>query len=467
MKWQRCVAMIGLLFALGRTSPAHAQAQEDSDQARWFDVEVGQSMIYRQDKPIARILISEDSVAEIKLLEEGQFQVRGVSVGSTDLWVWFRDERDNPVRYELTVHRDLSDLIRRIDQSVEGAAPKVYPMLDRIVVEGEVPDVESLERISGIASIYDEEFVNNMWVGGDHQVQLQVVFAEVNRSGLRELGFNAIWGTNVLGAAYQTAESVATSYATREDASNVNGGIVGSPVAGGFNLLAVAGSPLNFAAIIGVLERNNLSKILARPTLVAMSGQQAEFLAGGELPIPVGGTGGTVSIEFKEYGVKVVFVPTVLGNDIVDLRVYVEVSEVDQGTSLNVTGFEIPGFLSRKSSSHLRLESGMTFAMAGLLNEQIRSSNQKVPVLGDIPVIGAFFRNVSHDKLEQELMIFVTPKLVRPLAADEVPAPPGSYENNDPTTFELFALGLDHRIGSRSADNKDDAGPQGPVGVEQ
>jgi pilus assembly protein CpaC len=430
--------MSGLLFALGRTGPAHAQAPDETDQARWFDVEVGQSMIYRQDKPIARILISEDSVAEIKLLEEGQFQVRGVSVGSTDLWVWFRDERDNPVRYELTVHRDLSDLIRRIDQSVEGAAPKVYPMLDRIVVEGEVPDVESLERISGISSIYDEEFVNNMWVGGDHQVQLQVVFAEVNRSGLRELGFNTI-----------------------------NGGIVASPVAGGFNLVAVAGSPLNFAAIIGVLERNNLSKILARPTLVAMSGQQAEFLAGGELPIPVGGTGGTVSIEFKEYGVKVVFVPTVLGNDIVDLRVYVEVSEVDQGTSLNVTGFEIPGFVSRKSSSHLRLESGMTFAMAGLLNEQIRSSNQKVPVLGDIPIVGALFRNVSHNKLEQELMIFVTPKLVRPLAADEVPGPPGTYENNDPTTFELFALGLDHRIGSRSADNRDDSGPQGPVGVEQ
>ncbi len=128
---------------------------------------------------------------------------------------------------------------------------------------------------------------------------------------------------------------------------------------------------------------------------------------------------------------------------------YVEVSEVDQGTSLNVTGFEIPGFVSRKSSSHLRLESGMTFAMAGLLNEQIRMSNQKVPILGDIPLIGALFRNVSHNKLEQELMIFVTPKLVRPLAADEVPGPPGTYENNDPTTFELFVLGLDHRIGSQ------------------
>ncbi len=227
MKWQRCVATSGLLFALARTGPAHAQ--DETDQARWFDVEVGQSMIYRQDKPIARILISEDSVAEIKLLEEGQFQVRGVSVGSTDLWVWFRDERDNPVRYELTVHRDLSDLIRRIDQSVEGGAPKVYPMLDRIVVEGEVPDVESLERIAGIAGIYDEDFVNNMWVGGDHQVQLQVVFAEVNRSGLRELGFNAIWGTNVLGAAYQTAESVTTSFAVRDAVNTVNGGIVALP----------------------------------------------------------------------------------------------------------------------------------------------------------------------------------------------------------------------------------------------
>jgi pilus assembly protein CpaC len=199
--------------------------------------------------------------------------------------------------------------------------------------------------------------------------------------------------------------------------------------------------------------------VLAQPTLVALSGQQAEFLAGGEIPIPVAQFGNRISIEFKEYGVKLVFVPTVLGNDVVDVRVYVEVSDVDSATAIRVTGIEIPGFISRKSQSHLRLESGTTFAMAGMLHETTRATSAKVPLLGDLPVVGSLFRYVQHRHNESELMIFVTPELVRPMAADEVPDPPGTTENNNPNDFELFMLGLDHHVGSRTAE------PTGPIGL--
>jgi pilus assembly protein CpaC len=149
----------------------------------------------------------------------------------------------------------------------------------------------------------------------------------------------------------------------------------------------------------------------------------------------------------------------VLGADVVDMRVYVEVSDIDAATGIRLTGIEIPGFIARKSQSHVRVENGKTFAMAGMLQESVRATYAKVPVLGDIPVVGALFRYVQHRRTESELMIFVTPRMVRPMSPAEVPAWPGATEDNNPTDFELFLLGLDHRVGSESAQ------PTGPVGM--
>jgi pilus assembly protein CpaC len=438
-----------------------------------MDVEVGQSVIFRQDRSIGRVLISDDKVAELKLLDQDQFQVRGLEVGSTDLWVWYRDDMAHPANFELTVHRDLSGLVRRLDQITAGQAPKVYPLVDRIAVDGPVNSVQTLEQISDLAKIYDPEFVNLMNVTGDHQIQLEVVFAEVNRTALREMGLNTLWGsgTNPVFTYNGQAQPLAAglqgpnlTYSTTIGNPSLNGYVNGdgsmpSPSSGTFNLLGVIGQPINVSAILSVLEQNSISKILARPTLVALSGQQAEFLAGGEIPIPVAQFGSRITIEFKEYGVKLVFVPTVLGGDVVDMRVYVEVSDVDAATSIRLTGIEIPGFISRKSQSHLRVESGKTFAMAGMMHESMRATYAKVPVLGDIPVLGALFRYVQHRRTEDELMIFVTPRLVRPMAAGEVPAAPGTTEDNNPNDFELFLLGLDHRVGSQAAQ------PTGPVGL--
>ena len=224
-------------------------------------------------------------------------------------------------------------------------------------------------------------------------------------------------------------------------------------------MLGTFGEGINLTAIMSVLSQNSVSKILAQPTLVALSGQQAEFLAGGEIPIPVSQFGDKVTIEFKEYGVKLIFVPTVLGGDVVDMRVYVEVSDVDSTNSIRLTGIEIPSFVSRKTQSHLRLESGMTFAMAGMLNDSMRATYARVPVLGDIPLVGSLFRYVQHRRDETELMIFVTPRLVRPMAPGEVPPAPGTTEDNNPNDFELFLLGMDHRAESRNAQ------PTGPVGL--
>jgi pilus assembly protein CpaC len=299
-----------------------------------------------------------------------------------------------------------------------------------------------------------------MTVGGDHQVQLQVVFAEVNRSGLRQMGLNALYGENVFGIGLLPPGQIVSAFA-QSSVTSINNGIVGSPSADSFNLLGVFGSPVNVTAILGVLEQNGISKTLAQPSLTALSGQEAEFLAGGEIPIPVAQNGARISIEFKEYGVRMTFVPTVLGDDVIDVRVYIEVSDIDSNNAIRLTGVEIPAFVSRKSSSHLRIESGKTFAMAGMLQDTTRQITQKVPFLGDIPLLGALFRTVDHERDEVELMIFITPRLVRPMSPEDVPAMPGTTENNNPNDFELFLLGLDHQVGSRTAE------PTGPIGLER
>lgn len=438
--------------------PEHGDVPVEGGE-RWIDVQAGQSLVWPARRPIARLLLSDPEIAEVKLLEEGQFQVRGVAVGTTDLWVWFRDGGGEPVEYQVAVHQDLSELLRRVEEITGDAEPpRVYPMRGRLVLDGPVEDLETLERLASVAAVYDPEFVNLMSVRGDNQVQLRVVFAEVSRTGLREMGLNVL---------FQRADLTAGLYGpnygdqwTFESSDGVDSSFL-MPTTGAFQLMGIASlGEVGLAGFFGALEEANLSKILAQPTLVALSGQQAEFLAGGEIPIPIT-TYDRVQVEFKEYGIKLSFVPTVLAGDVVDLRVYTEVSEIDPSVSITLGGIGIPGLLTRKGSSHLRLESGKTFAMAGLLSESVRSQRAEIPLLGRIPIVGALFRYTRHEPEQTEIMIFVTPEIVRPLAPGEVPPLPTSVEDNDPNDIELFLLGSDHRIGSRPGD------PAGPMGMER
>jgi pilus assembly protein CpaC len=452
--------ILSLLLLLLAPAAFAQDSTEASVQDNWIDVQSGQSLVWRAKAPIARLLLSDPAVAEVKLLEEEQFQVRGVTVGTTDLWVWYRDGSSDPVEYQVNVHQDLSELFRRMDDLVGDAPPpKVYPLNGRLVVDGPVEDVETLERLAVIAAIYDPEFINLMRVRGDHQVQLEVVFAEVSRTGLREMGLNWLFGAeNVTAASYGANYGDTWEFINPDSGSTLE---YFMPTTGAFQLLGLVGlDGATVAGFLGALAEANLSKILAEPTLVALSGQEAEFLAGGEVPIPIT-TSTMVRVEFKEYGIKLSFVPTVLGGEIIDLRVYTEVSEIDDTVAISLGGLAIPGFITRKGSSHLRLQNGTTFAMAGLLTETVSYQRSELPVLGRIPLIGTLFRYTKHEPTETEIMIFVTPKLVRPMAPGEVPPLPTSSEDNNPTDIELFLLGMDRRAGSQAFE------ATGPVGMER
>ncbi len=421
------------------------------DEAEWLDIEVGKSVVLETPRNVSAIAITDPTVADVvPLATANKLQVQGKSVGSTDLVVQL-GPGTAPIIYEITVHQDLSDLIRRIDAIVEGEPPRVYPLKERIVVEGSVADLETLEQVALVASIYDEEFINLMSVRGDHQVQLEVVFAEVSRTALRELGMNFLWGNDSTSVGLRGPIAGGGSV-LMPNTSVINGGQLVGAAAGAFQLAAYV-SQLDLAAILSMMSDYQLSKILAQPTLVVLSGQQGEFLAGGEVPVPApaGGGGGNIMVQYREYGVKLVFVPTVLGGDVIDMRVQFEVSELDSAGGTRLTGIEIPGFVSRKAKTHLRVDNGMTFAMAGMLSEASVYSRAEVPGLGRIPVLGTLFRYTRHVREETELIIMVTPRLVRPLGPGEIPSPPGSTENHNPTDLELFLLGMDHKAGSRTA----------------
>ncbi len=466
MKLLNSLVMLSLLGSVGSLLAPTAHAAEQS--SRWLDIEIGKSHIHRESREIARIVVSDGNIAEVKSLRPGQFQVRGVTVGSTDLWVWYADDQDNPVVYQVTVHRDLSDLARRVAQVTGDGRVRSYPLGDHIVVEGEVPDVETLERVAEIARSHDPEFVNQLTVTGDHQVQLSVVIAEVSRTGMRELGLDGglvelVYNSSGKAVGWQSLAGMFSSGVTTgfETTGNSLGWVLSDVAVQPYSF--VAGIPTEMGMVLGVLkalEQSSLTKVLAQPTLVALSGQQAEMLSGGQVPLAIS-LEDSVSLSYQDYGVKIVFVPTVLANDVIDLRVYAEVSEIDEASGVNLGNSTIPGLLTRRAASHLRLQSGMTFAMAGLLSETTSYTKSSVPLLGEIPIVGALFRSVSHERDEREMVMFVTPRLVRPMAAGEVPPGPGQTVDNNPNDFELFLLGLDQRAGSRTAE------PTGPIGLER
>jgi pilus assembly protein CpaC len=193
--------------------------------------------------------------------------------------------------------------------------------------------------------------------------------------------------------------------------------------------------------VVSLLEQNQLAKTLAEPTLVAMTGQEARFLAGGEFPIPLSTGLGGLSVLFKKFGIQLKFLPTVLSDGVINLHLETEVSEIDPSLGVSLGGFVVPGLTSRQSETTVRLRDGQSFAVAGLLSDRVRSTVGKVPLLGEIPILGALFRSTSYRRDESELLVVVTARLVRPVSAHDAPFMPGSGETNDPDDFELFLLG--------------------------
>jgi pilus assembly protein CpaC len=280
--------------------------------------------------------------------------------------------------------------------------------------------------------------VNALEVGGNQQVMLEVIFAEMSRSLGRRFTVN--WSTMIetAGKTFSFTNLLGDLISLDDDADSNN-----LLVKSGVDFIGTFHDPGNFdlSYFVDAAVDKNLAKVLAKPTLVARSGQTASFLVGGEIPIPIaqGGAFGSITVLFKSFGIGVEFTPTVLGPDRIHLEVAPEVSEPDFTLATVVGGFATPGFVTRRASTSVVLADGQSYAIAGLLKDDTSESVEKYPLLGDIPILGALFRSVSYRRQETELVMIVTPRLVRPLPEGPPPLPTDHFV--DPNGFEFFLLG--------------------------
>jgi len=427
-------------------SPAQIRIDREVGAGRNLALEMGQNRLLVLSEPIARVSVADPKVADLKVITSNQLLLTARGAGSTDLTLW--NKKDEPLVLALLVTRNLDALHRQVHDLFPAENIAVAAAGDLIVLSGEATDVRVPERAAELAQLHAERVVNLIRMSGNQQVQLEVKFAEVSRTGLREMGLNLFQrdrsGRFVSGIAGPTAPA-GNFLGIPGTGSASQPGIIAPAVNNAFSLFFSGLSSFPFSAMLSLLESNGLAKTLAEPTLVAMSGQEAKFLAGGEFPIPVSTGLGAVNIQWKKFGIILNFTPTVVSDGILNLKLFSEVSDIDPGRSITIGGFTVPALISRQSETTIRLSDGQSFAIAGLLSNQIRSQIDKVPLLGDIPILGSLFRSTSYKRAETELLVVVTARLTKPVAAHELPRLPTDDELNDPNDFELFLLGSEGR----------------------
>ena len=351
--------------------------------------------------------------------------------------------QDNRVTaiYDLVVRYDISDLKQRLHEILpEENDLRVMATNDSITLAGKLSNAAALNQALALARAYAPEgkIQNLTQVGGVHQVMLEVRVSEMSRQLTRRLGINFAgtdgdnFGVSMLGGLSQVVngnDAVLASEAL---------GFAFSPAVNA--LFRFSTGNVTWTGFVDALQEDGLIKVLAEPTLITLSGQSANFLAGGEFPVPVPQGLGTVAIEYKPFGVGLVFTPTVLSENKISIQVSPEVSEIDFTTAIQLGGYVIPGLRTRRASTNIELGDGQSFAIAGLLRESVRTINSKFPLLGSIPILGALFQSKSFQKEESELIIIVTPHLVKPLDLENQPLPTDFYV--EPNDVEFYVFGM-------------------------
>lgn len=415
-------------------------------------LEMGQNRLLILSEAIVRVSVADPRIADLKVITQEQILLTSRGVGSTDLTLW--NKADQPLVVSLVVTRNLDALRRQFADLFPGEKITVTPATgDLIVLSGEVSDIRLPERAAEVAKLHAEKIANLIRVTGNQQVQLEVKFAEVSRRGLREIGFNFFTkdaAGRFVGGLTNPGSNPGALLAIPGTGTGARPSVYPNSPGSGFSVFFSGLPSFPFSSMLSLLEETGMAKLLAEPTLVAMSGQEARFLAGGEFPIPISSGLGAVGVQWKKFGIMLAFTPTVVSDGLLNLKLSAEVSDIDNSRAVTVGGFTIPGVTSRQSETTVRLGDGQSFAIAGLMSSRMQSQIDKVPLLGDLPILGALFRSISYSRNETELLVIVTAHLARPMAPHEVPRLPTEDEQNDPTDFALFLMGSEgHQEGAR------------------
>ncbi len=434
-----CVIFAVLLFICFTKCWAAGSVLPDTREAKRLELVVGKSIVLRSAEVVKRVTVAAPEIADFVLLSAREINVTGKAPGVTNLTLW--QDKKLVATYDLEVAYDISRLKQRLHEVLPDEKDlRVVATHDSITLSGTVSSTANLSQALALAKAYapDGKVSNLLQVAGVQQVMLEVRAAEMSRSLTKRLGINfnyargGDFGVSLLSGLTQLVDP---------DDAHINAGPLGLLVSPSVQALFRFNSgSASWTGFIDALKDDGLVKILAEPTLIALSGKTANFLAGGEFPVPVPQGLGTVAIEYKSFGVRLAFTPTVLSEDKINIEVKPEVSELDFTTAVQFQGFVVPGLTMRRASTAVELADGQSFAIAGLLKETTRENISKVPLLGDIPILGALFRSEAFLKQETELIFVVTPHLVKPLDLDKQTVPTDYYI--EPSDTEFYLLGL-------------------------
>jgi pilus assembly protein CpaC len=408
---------------------------------------LNKSQVMRVNQPVARIAVGNSDIADAVALTDRSFYVLGKAAGTTNLSVYGENSQLLAV-IDVTVGIDVEGVKAALHAMMPQETIAVRPLNDSIALSGVVSSPAQVHQAIEIARKFTtdnkntaekerdkDKVVNDLRVKGAQQVMLQVKVAEMQRSVSKDLGFKPFLSAGKGGVqSIQQGQTSGFSLSTLDPINLSNFALAaGTAISGNFT----------FRLLLDALEEKGAVKLLAEPNLVAMSGDTASFLAGGEFPIPVAQTTNagipTVTVEFKPFGISLSFTPTVVDRDLINLVVAPEVSQIDTTNSVTFSGFTIPGIATRRAKTTIEMRDGQSFAIAGLLSSDFKDSMSGIPGLMDVPVLGALMRSSSYQRDETELVIIVTPKLVQPAAANTLVAPTDSFV--PPADAQFFLMG--------------------------
>jgi pilus assembly protein CpaC len=416
------------VLAVGLVAPAMATAQG----LVRIDVTIGKSQVIELKDAFTRVSVTNPNIADVFVVTPTQILVNGKAVGVTSLVVF---SPSRTMFFDLVVQTDLGLLKERLKEIAPRDEIQVQPAQDAIVLSGTVSSQQLIGGTQEIAAAFAPRgrVINLLTVAPikTPQVMLQVHVAEASREALRELGFSI----RALGRTFQGGAFPGLPFSPAIGALGTALAGAPSPSLGSsapapdFSFananFFLASGQRDYAGIVHALSSRNLLRTLAKPNLVTESGKEAKFLSGGEIPVPVSQQLGAITIEWKEFGVGLVFTPVVLDGDTISLKIRPEVSSLDPSRGVPIGGGIVPAIVKNEAFTNITLKDGESFAIAGLINNEVRQFVDKIPILGDLPIIGALFRSTRFQHNETELLFLVTAKLVRP-------APPGSPSVPDP-----------------------------------
>jgi len=402
-------------------------------------VMVGKSLLIKTTERLKRVSVTDPTVADAMVVTPTQILVNGLAPGEVSLLIW--DELERSQSFDLRVDVDITAAAEEMNRLFPNEKISVSPSRSAIVISGHVTSEDVAKHAGALASAYSRNVVNVLTFGpvGAEEVQLQVKFAEVDRSAVTQLGVNLFMpGLGNTVALSQTGQFGSVGITNTATTTVTNGNTQTTTTTAtpptvnitDFLNLFVARTDINLGAVIKALQQKNLLQILAEPNLIAVNGKESSFLAGGEFPFPVvqpSANGvSAISIQFREFGVRLKFTPVIQPNGAIHLHVAPEVSALDFTNSVTVAGTTVPALSTRKAETEIELQDGQSFVIAGLLDNRVTNLSSKVPGLGDIPILGNFFKSKNMQKSDTELMVLCTVRRVAP--STQTPAAPANPE---------------------------------------